>query len=464
MKLTDLVDIFAGVFFTDGLDISAALERYQLRRHQLKKQFRGPIVLRGVQDDIASQYHWLQLDQQLVQDPVFLYFSGLNQYNSAMILNDEGDDILFLTPKNEEKAFWEGSDICFDEEINLNLAQWLGFDRICLINDLFLELEDVLSKHASSSLYSMWHVNTSQHEPVKPDYYTSFKLELQAYIAQSKLKSVQLLSIEPFTYKRLQLDAPDLANMEQAIDITVDAFKQAMHTFQQFETETEVAGYLKGYIQQRSWLGISFPPIVASGQHATVLHYKKNNAVLKKDSLLLIDFGCRCHAVVSDLSRTIPVNGRFNPLQSLLYQIVLDAQRLVEEKVRPGVTFHDLNELCWSFIENALQVRFVLPGGTFKRAYKQRPHNVGHFIGHSVHDGDPFRHYSSFPFNAGMVITNEPGLYGHFEMVIDDELYSQYCGIRIEDQLLVTSDGCRNLSTSCPKSIDEIEALMSSSS
>ena len=86
----------------------------------------------------------------------------------------------------------------------------------------------------------------------------------------------------------------------------------------------------------------------------------------------MLDFGCRYQTMPSDLSRTIPVNGKFNPLQEILYNIVLDAQRLVEEKVAPGVNFIELNNLCWTFIENALQVRVELPGGT-KRHYKQRP-------------------------------------------------------------------------------------------
>ena len=182
-----------------------------------------------------------------------------------------------------------------------------------------------------------------------------------------------------------------------------------------------------------------------------------------KKSLLLLDFGCRYNSCVSDVSRTIPLSGKFNPLQRLLYQIVLDAQRLVEEHVGPGVTFHSLNEMCWTFIENALQVRLLLPGGKMERHYKTRPHNIGHLIAHSVHDGDPFRHYSSEPLEIGMVLTNEPGLYGHFEMIIDDEFYSEDCGIRIEDQLLITDKGCQNLTKNCPKSIDELEHLLAPS-
>ena len=89
---------------------------------------------------------------------------------------------------------------------------------------------------------------------------------------------------------------------------------------------------------------------------------------------------------------------------------------------------------------------------------------MGHLIAHSVHDGDPFRNYRSYPLTEGMVITNEPGLYGYFEMTIDDDTYIVDGGIRIEDQLLVTAKGCRNLTEKCPKTIKDIEALLQSKS
>ena len=162
----------------------------------------------------------------------------------------------------------------------------------------------------------------------------------------------------------------------------------------------------------------------------------------------------------ADISRTIPINGTFNPLQKLLYNIVLNAQQKVEEAVKPGVTIYELNEICWTFINNECEKQILKKGGKIARAYDKAPHNVSHFLGLEVHDGDPFRNYRKDPLNVGQVISNEPGFYGEVELEIDGTLYSEHLGIRIEDDLLITENGCENLSKECPKTITEIEARL----
>ena len=120
--------------------------------------------------------------------------------------------------------------------------------------------------------------------------------------------------------------------------------------------------------------------------------------------------------------------------------------------------FNELNEICWDFMEKELVNRFYSIGGTCERKYEKMPHNVGHLIAHSVHDGDPQRAYKQEPLESGMVITVEPGLYGRFECDIDGVLYVEHCGIRIEDNVMVTDSGVENL-TSIPKTISDLEAL-----
>ena len=221
-----------------------------------------------------------------------------------------------------------------------------------------------------------------------------------------------------------------------------------------------MAAILKQKAYEASFLGESFAPIVAQGENACILHYNANNAALEKGNLLLLDFGCRAGSIPADISRTIPISGRFNPLQKLLYTIVLEAQALVEASCKEGVLIEDLNKKCWAHIETQLHEKITANGGVISRPYQDKPHNVSHLIGHMVHDGDPYRRYYKNPLKAGMVISNEPGLYGYFECRIDGHLYQEHCGIRIEDDLLVTARGCKNLSSDCPKSIEDIEALL----
>jgi Xaa-Pro aminopeptidase len=216
-------------------------------------------------------------------------------------------------------------------------------------------------------------------------------------------------------------------------------------------SETEVAGKLNGLLQEKTPFGQSFPSIIASGINGTILHYTKNNDPLDTNELILLDFGARWQGMTADISRTVPLSGKFNPLQRLLYTLVLDTQTFVESQVKAGTKLADINQACWEYMNQELDLRFTQKGGKMNRPYTKAPHNVSHLIGLQVHDGDPFRDYKNIPLKAGTIISNEPGLYGHFEITLDGVFYSSYIGIRIEDDLWITDTGCINLSTDCPK-------------
>jgi Xaa-Pro aminopeptidase len=210
----------------------------------------------------------------------------------------------------------------------------------------------------------------------------------------------------------------------------------------------------------RSPYGLSFPSIVASGPNATTLHYVKNDDDFEKNELVLIDFGVRWMTMHADISRTVPASGRFNPLQKILYEIVLNTQLAVEKKAKRGVKIRELNEFCWDTLNRGLE-KFKAMGGKFKLKYDKRPHGVSHLIGEQEHDGDPFRNYADEPMQAGWLISNEPGLYGHFQIRHKGRSYDEEIGIRIEDNLLITASGCKNMSRGIPKTVTEIEGLMS---
>ena len=176
-----------------------------------------------------------------------------------------------------------------------------------------------------------------------------------------------------------------------------------------------------------------------------------NDEPLKKDTLCLLDFGIRDQSITTDISRTLPLSGKFNPLQKLLYNIVISAQKIVEKHVKPGVCINQINQIVWHFIRQELKTQIADKGGAVKLPYTNHPHNVSHLIGHLVHEGDPFRIYRDQPLKAGQVISNEPGVYGYFELKIKGKKYREDLGIRVEDMLLVTKNGCKNLTKACPK-------------
>jgi Xaa-Pro aminopeptidase len=206
--------------------------------------------------------------------------------------------------------------------------------------------------------------------------------------------------------------------------------------------------------------GLSFPSIIAAGKNACTLHYVKKDCEIKKGNLILLDFGCRYNAVCSDISRTVPANGKFNPLQKLLYGIVLDTQKFHEKNVRAGLTLLELSDRAWLFLEDLLIKRFIIPGGDMERCYSVKPHGISHLIGDIVHEGESKKDYSKTPLKEGMLISNEPGIYGHFELKINGVFYSEDIGIRLEDDLLVTKNGCKNLSAGIPKEVRDIERII----
>ena len=149
-------------------------------------------------------------------------------------------------------------------------------------------------------------------------------------------------------------------------------------------------------------------------------------------------------------------------MQKILYEIVLAAQGAVEKKARAGETIVELNNACWETLRKGLDEKFHHRGSISQTKYQGRPHGVSHLIGEQEHDGDPFREYLSYPMQPGWLISNEPGLYGSFRLKQNGRVYDAEIGIRLEDNLLITESGCRNLSQGIPKRIAEIEKLMGS--
>ena len=450
---------YSGVLFLDGLSHDVAIKRYQERRHQLLSREKTVVVVSGMDQPLEETMPWLLADTPLYQDPLFLYLTGLNQCAVKIILNPFSDTIkthLFITPKNAKKEFWTGTQIGYDKNNIDALKKLTGFDQVHPISAFTSQLRTIIQEYKVSSISMPWSEPQKKQKQIKDNHFRFKKImEKQCH----SMENVVIQNLSHMTEDRLTLDPIDLQHIFVANDIVTEAFMSVCHQLPNLKRETEVAGIIKGEMAKRSWLGQSFPAIVACGKNARVLHYWKNNDSLSKNELLLMDFGCRYHSVVSDVSRTIPVSGTFNPLQKILYQIVLDAQTYVETQIKEGVTIAKLNDLCWDRLEKELEQHFLSKGGKMSRPYKKVPHNVGHFLAHAVHDGDYYRNYRMVPLKVGQVITNEPGLYGYFELEIDGDLYKETCGIRIEDNLVVTKMGCKNLTT-CPKTIKEIEEIV----
>jgi Xaa-Pro aminopeptidase len=208
----------------------------------------------------------------------------------------------------------------------------------------------------------------------------------------------------------------------------------------------------------------AYPSIVAGGENACILHYIENNCALKDGDLLLIDAGAEFGCYASDISRTFPVNGKFNAEQRAMYDIVLAAQTAAFEKCQPGCTWNESHDAAVQVITQGLLDEGLLQGSLDQAIEKQTytqfyMHRTGHWLGLDVHDVGDYQIEENWrELEPGMVFTVEPGIYVSPSADVDERWHN--IGIRIEDNVLIRKDGFENLTDNAPKAVDDIEALM----
>lgn len=263
---------------------------------------------------------------------------------------------------------------------------------------------------------------------------------------------------------RLHKSPEELETMRRAIAISAAAHAAAMRNARGGMMEWEIEALVDYNFRKRGAAGPSYPSIIASGANAATLHYIHNDREMRAGDLLLIDAGCEYDFYASDVTRTFPVGGRFSPLQRDLYQIVLDAQLKAIETIRPGVRFDDPHEAALRILVEGMcniglvkgSPEEVLKNGSYRRYFM---HRTSHWLGMDVHDVGLYRvGGQSRTLESGMVLTAEPGIYIAPD---DDEAPEEFrgIGIRIEDDVLVTSGGHEVMTAAIPKSVAEVEAL-----
>src|SRR5688572_20591196 len=267
---------------------------------------------------------------------------------------------------------------------------------------------------------------------------------------------------------RLHKTDEEAEYMQRAATIAAEAHILAMKKVRPGMNENQVESLMEAYMRDKGASGVAYNSIIGGGENATILHYVENNAPLKDGDLILIDAGAEYHGYASDITRTFPVNGRYTKAQREVYDVVLDVQLQCIEYTKIGNTVKGRQEFSIELLTEGLKKLGLLKGKTKdlikKKEYmKYYMHGVGHYLGLDVHDAGRYFNdqtaKESKPFAPGMVLTVEPGLYIPPD---DKSAPSKYrgIGIRIEDDVLVTEDGNRILTSKVPKGADEIEALM----
>ena len=427
-------------FITDGISVSDAKKRYLKRRKWIMDQCNGPIVLSAPMLGPNQRYPWAHCDAPVYQDSYILFLTGINQYPLHIVLDPiSNEQHIFLPEFDANRAFWDGQSLSANHDASTSFLVSAGFSHIHSIKSFSHFIGQRITENPN------WHllIHEKGRKRVKDDAYKLFNS-----ISRRSTKSPKITNISALSWdQRLSHDQFSITAFKSGIAKTATAYKHTISMLDSFKHEFEIAGHLKGELLKQTPFGLSFPPIIAKNQNAAILHYIDCCDSLQKNDLILFDFGLRWQSMCTDISRTISLSGTYTPFQKRLVEIVSAVQCHVITLVKPGVTFDELNDACWEEMERLLDRDFIAKGGTMKRDYNKQPHNVGHLLGIQTHDGDPYRNYRSHSLPHDAIITIEPGLYGQFELNGE----TIHCGIRIEDNILITKHGNENLSESIPK-------------
>lgn len=388
-------------------------------------------------------------------DSYFYYLTGFQEPEAVLVLAGGAAPraILYCREKNLERETWDGF-----RHGPEGARERFGFDEAQPIAALDGAMTELLADRAA-----LWY-------PVGADpewdaralrWLNAVRANARAGVAAPQaLHDVRA----PLDEMRLVKDAHELALMRRAATISAAAHRRAMLAARPGRHEYEVEAEL---LHEFRASGAQFPaysPIVAGGANACVLHYVQNDARLDEGALLLIDAGCELDGYAADITRTFPVNGRFTGAQREVYEIVLAAQRAAMEQVRAGNAWNEPHDAAVRVLAQGMIDLKLLAGDldealekeTYKRFYM---HRTGHWLGLDVHDAGDYKRAGAWrKLEAGMMLTVEPGLYIRAAEDIPEPLRD--IGVRIEDDVLVTSAECEVLTAAAPKAIAEIEALI----
>lgn len=388
-------------------------------------------------------------------DSYFHYLSGFDEPEAVLVLiaGDTPKSILFCRDRDPDKEIWDG--YRYGPE---GAQEKFGFDEAHSIATLDEKLPGLIANQPS-----LWHSLGFE-----PEWDARIGRALNAVRAQSRAGKRAPTSVHDLRAAldemRLVKDGHEIALMRRAADIASAGHRRAMRAAAPGRYEYEIeAEFLHEFRRQGSQFP-AYTTIVASGPGACVLHYVNNDRQMQDGELLLIDAGCELDGYASDITRSFPVNGRFSGPQEDVYELVEAAQAAAIATIKPGAHFMTPHEAAVKVLAQGMidlkllhgSVDAVIESESYKRFFM---HRTSHWLGMDVHDAGEYKTGDEWRVLApGMVLTVEPGCY--IRPADDVPVAFHNIGIRIEDDALVTLNGCEILTTAAPKSIVDIESLM----
>ncbi|HET7200306.1 MAG TPA: aminopeptidase P N-terminal domain-containing protein [Burkholderiales bacterium] len=434
------------------MDTSSNLSRCAERRHALQARMgkgvaiipTAPARMRNRDSDYLYRF-----------DSYFYYLSGFPEPEAVLVIvaGEEPRSILFCRERDPARELWEG--VRNGPE---GAKAAFGLDEAHPIETLDERMPKLLANqpvlHYAPGASASWDARIM-------GWLNEVRSQARAGVAApSEIRDVRTALDE----MRLIKDDTELAVMRRAAAISAAAHERAMRATRPGRNEYEIEAELLYEFRRR---GAQFPaywPIVAGGVNACILHYRDNSARLAEGDLLLIDAGCELDGYASDLTRTFPVSGKFRGAQKDVYELVLAAQAAAIAAVKVGNRWDEPHDAAVKTLARGF-VDFGLCQGTFEQVIETEDykrfymHRTGHWLGLDVHDAGEYKSAGEWRrLEAGMTLTVEPGCYIRPGDDVPREFWNT--GVRIEDDVVVTSTGCDVLTAAAPKSVRDIEALV----
>ena len=373
----------------------------------------------------------------------FYYLTGIDQEGAVLVMalsQGQQREYLFIPPFDPVKVKWYGRRILDTEAREIS-----GIRNVLYTGSFESRLNGLLGEGdgdfgGSKKLY----LDLFPELKVGEETYTSdIKRNLSTAFPGLEVKDIYPVIVR----HRLVKSPAEVAEFEKAVEYTRYGIQSVMSHARAGVYEYELADLFHHTINDHSgYQGTAFNTIMASGGNAAILHYPKPLSKIQKGDLLLMDLGSRNHYYCADVSRTIPVSGKFDDFQRTVYSIVLACNKAVANFAKPGITINQLQEFTKGYLASAcVDAGIIEKKDEIDKYYF---HGVSHHIGLDTHDAGGKK---DIPLEPGMIISDEPGLY----------IAEKNIGVRIEDDLLITEDGCRVLTDSIIKEIEDIEAFYS---
>ncbi|KAF7268794.1 xaa-Pro aminopeptidase 3 [Rhynchophorus ferrugineus] len=433
-------------------------EEYQCRRQKLLEL----ISDYSLKNNAPSKNHMIVVPaatKQYMSDKIpyifrqnsdFLYLTGFQEPDTCVVITSTQSPgghrtTLFTRDRDNHAELWDGPRTHPEDA-----PEFFGVDQSLPISEL---PNFMASFRKSSSCVNLWY-----------DFESKVNMEtantVRDYLKDSGNKNFD--SPRNFIHKlRLYKSPAEIALMQRSCDIAAKSIVETMSFSRPGIGENQLFAKVDYECRARGAEFLAYPPVVAGGNRATIIHYINNNQLVYGNELVLMDAGCEYHGYASDITRTWPVNGKFTDCQREIYEVVLEVQKELIQLCAKMPSLDTLFECMCLLLGRKLQeigIVGVQPSDNYimKAAYQLCPHHVSHYLGMDVHDTPSISR--NIKIEPGMVITIEPGIYISEKSSVPKQYHG--IGVRIEDDVLITVNGPVVLSRKCPKEIDEIESIV----